>query len=151
MIGKILFVLVLIAIIVYTFKDSAGDIMAQLKDTSLLVITGICIASVLYELVEGWITWSLAKVYNPDFKYWQGVESAFYAAFYRVATLGSGAGVAAIYYFNGWQPWEAEQALRQSIISMKREFLIPKGPDYIPLNICCTKSVLLCFREYSFC
>ena len=100
MIGKILFVLVLIAIIVYTFKDSAGDIMAQLKDTSLPVITGICIASVLYELVEGWINYSFAKVYNPDFKYWQGVESAFYAAFYRVATLGSGAGVAAIYYFN---------------------------------------------------
>lgn len=99
-IGKLVFVLILIAIIVYTFKDSAGDILTQLADTSLLVVVGICISSVLYELVEGWITWSLAKVYNPDFKYWQGVESAFYAAFYRVATLGSGAGVAAIYYFN---------------------------------------------------
>ena len=99
-IGKILFVLILILIIIYTFKDSAGDILTQLKETSFLVIAGICIASVMYELVEGWISYSLAKVYNPDFKYWQGVECAFYAAFYRVATLGSGAGVAAIYYFN---------------------------------------------------
>lgn len=99
-IGKILFVLIIIGIIIYTFKDSAGDILNQLKETSLLVILSICIFSVLYELVEGWITWSLARVYNPDFKYWQGVESAFYASFYRVATLGSGAGVAAIYYFN---------------------------------------------------
>ena len=99
-IGKILFVLILILIIIYTFKDSAGDILTQLKKTSFLVIAGICIASVMYELVEGWISYSLAKVYNPDFKYWQGVECAFYAAFYRVATLGSGAGVAAIYYFN---------------------------------------------------
>ena len=99
-IGKIFFVLILILIIIYTFKDSAGDILTQLKETSFLVIAGICIASVMYELVEGWISYSLAKVYNPDFKYWQGVECAFYAAFYRVATLGSGAGVAAIYYFN---------------------------------------------------
>ena len=99
-IGKILFVLILILIIIYTFKDSAGDILTQLKETSFLVIAGICIASVMYELVEGWISYSLAKVYHPDFKYWQGVECAFYAAFYRVATLGSGAGVAAIYYFN---------------------------------------------------
>lgn len=99
-IGKLAFVLILIGIIIYTFKDSAGDILTQIADTSLLVLVGICISSILYELVEGWITWSLAKVYNPDFKYWQGVESAFYAAFYRVATLGSGAGVAAIYYFN---------------------------------------------------
>jgi len=99
-IGKILFVLILIAIIIYTFKDSAGDILTQLKDTSILVVIGICISSVVYELIEGWISYSLAKVYQPEFKYWQGVECAFYAAFYRVATLGSGAGVAAIYYFN---------------------------------------------------
>ena len=59
-----------------------------MKETSFLVIAGICIASVMYELVEGWISYSLAKVYNPDFKYWQGVECA---SLYRVATLGSGA------------------------------------------------------------
>lgn len=100
MIGKLVFVLILIGIIVYTFKDSAGDILEQLESTSAIVVAAICVASVLYELIEGWINYSFAKVYNPDFKYWQGVESAFYAAFYRVATLGSGAGVAAIYYFN---------------------------------------------------
>lgn len=99
-IGKLIFVLILIAAIVYTFKDSAGDILAQLKETSLMVVLCICLSSICYELVEGWITWAFARVYNPEFKYWQGVESAFYASFYRVATLGSGAGVAAIYYFN---------------------------------------------------
>lgn len=99
-IGKLIFVLVLIAAIIYTFKDSAGDILAQLKETSVIVLLSICISSICYELVEGWITCAFARVYNPEFKYWQGVESAFYASFYRVATLGSGAGVAAIYYFN---------------------------------------------------
>ena len=67
-IGKIFFVLILILIIIYTFKDSAGDILTQLKETSFLVIAGICIASVMYEQVEGCVSYSLAKVYNPDFK-----------------------------------------------------------------------------------
>lgn len=97
---KIAFVLILIAIIVYTFRDSAGPILAELKETSLWVILVISISAVLYELVEGWITYSFARKYNPSFTYRMGVESAFYCSFYRVATLGSGAGVAAVYYFN---------------------------------------------------
>lgn len=97
---RIAFVLILIAIIVYTFRDSAGPILAELKETSLWVIFIISVLAVIYELVEGWITYSFARKYNPTFTYRMGVESAFYCSFYRVATLGSGAGVAAVYYFN---------------------------------------------------
>lgn len=88
------------AAIIYTFRDSAGPIWQQLKETSAAVIAAICAVSFCYELVEGWITWSFAKTYNPDFRYREGVESAFYCSFYRVATLGSGAGLAAVYYFH---------------------------------------------------
>ena len=84
----------------YTFRDSAKPIAEQLKQTSFQVILAICAASVLYELVEGWITYAFARHYNPGFRYLDGVESAFYCSFYRVATLGSGAGIAAIYYFH---------------------------------------------------
>lgn len=97
---RIAFVLILIAIIVYTFRDSAGPILAELKETSLWVIFIISVLAVIYELVEGWITYSFARKYNPSFTYRMGVESAFYCSFYRVATLGSGAGIAAVYYFN---------------------------------------------------
>lgn len=41
-----------------------------------------------------------AREYRPEFSYTFGVESAFFCSFYRVATLGSGAGIAAVYYFN---------------------------------------------------
>ena len=84
----------------YTFRDSAKPIAEQLKQTSFQVILAICAASALYELVEGWITYAFARHYNPGFRYLDGVESAFYCSFYRVATLGSGAGIAAIYYFH---------------------------------------------------
>ena len=100
LIGKLLFIGALIAMVVYTFKDSAGDIVDEISRTSMSVIIAICAMSVLYELIEGWVTYSLAKEYNPCFRYYQGVESAFYISFYRTATLGSGAAVAAIHYFN---------------------------------------------------
>lgn len=84
----------------YTFRDLAEPIFNELKRTSGWVLLLISGSAVIYELVEGWITCSFAKKYNPEFTYRMGVESAFYISFYRTATLGSGAGVAAVYYFN---------------------------------------------------
>ncbi len=97
---KLVFVAAIVAAIVYTFRDSAKPIAEELVQTSWQVVLAICVASVLYELVEGWITYAFARHYNPAFRYRDGVESAFYCSFYRVATLGSGAGIAAIYYFH---------------------------------------------------
>lgn len=93
-------VLLLLGLIIYAFRDMIGPIMGQLRKTSVTVILLICISSTIYELLEGWVTYGLAREYQPAFTYRQGVESAFYCSFYRTATLGSGAGVAAVYYFN---------------------------------------------------
>ena len=98
--GKILFVLLLIAAICYTFRDSAVPIWNQLKKTAPLILIGICLSSVVYHLIEGWIICSFVRQYYPAFRYVWGVECAFYCSFYRVATLGSGAGVAAVYYLD---------------------------------------------------
>lgn len=92
--------LVLIGIIVYTFRDSAGPILAQLKETTPAVIVGICVMTMVYHVLEGLITTILAKQYQPEFTWGMGITNALYCSFYRVATLGSGSGVAAIYYLN---------------------------------------------------
>ena len=60
----------------------------------------VCVLSVLYCLVEALITTILARQYEPGFGYRWGIENMFFCSFYRVATLGSGAGVAAIIYLN---------------------------------------------------
>lgn len=99
-IGKVIFVLLLLAAICYTFRDSAGPICQQLKKTAPLVLVGICLSSTIYHLIEGWIICTFARQYHPAFRYTWGIECAFYCAFYRVATLGSGAGVAAVYYLD---------------------------------------------------
>lgn len=72
--------------------------MTQLCETAPWVIIGICVMTVLYHLLEGYITMLLAKEYNPAFSYRKGVTNAFFCSFYRLATLGSGAGVAAVIY-----------------------------------------------------
>lgn len=95
---KWIFVLVILGVIVYTFRDSAGPIWEQMKKTTPVVMLGICIMTVLYHLVEGGITAILAKQYNPDFTWGMGISNAFFCSFYRVATLGSGSGIAAIVY-----------------------------------------------------
>lgn len=93
-------VVILVGIIVYTFRDSAGPILAQLKKTTPAVVAGICVMTMVYHVVEGLITMVLAKQYQPGFTWGMGITNALYCSFYRVATLGSGAGVAAIYYLN---------------------------------------------------
>lgn len=99
-IGKILFIVVLLAAICYTFRDSAVPIGRQLVRTAPWILIGICMSSVIYHMIEGWVIFSFAREYCPAFRYSWSVGCAFYCSFYRVATLGSGAGVAAVYYLD---------------------------------------------------
>lgn len=98
MVLKIIFVLLLLAAVFYTFHGSAGEMLEQLRQTAPWVIAVILGLSVLYHLLEGWIILIFARKENPNFTYGQGIACAFYCAFYRVSTLGSGAGVAGVFY-----------------------------------------------------
>ncbi|SDB01694.1 lysylphosphatidylglycerol synthase transmembrane domain-containing protein [Eubacterium oxidoreducens] len=98
--AKVIFVIILILIVIYTFHDSAGTIMQQIAQTSLWLIIAVCLVSVIYHLFEGGILFLLSRVHSKDIHYGHCVACAFYAAFYRVATLGGGAGVAAVYYLD---------------------------------------------------
>lgn len=85
-------------VIIYTFRDSAGPIIKELRETTPAVVAGICAMALVYQVIEGLITTMLARQYNPSFTVRMGVTNAFFCSFYRVATLGSGAGIAAIIY-----------------------------------------------------
>lgn len=97
-IGKFVFAVVIVAVIVYTFRDSAGPIARQLAKTTPAVIAGICVLTMVYHVIEGGITTILARQYNTGFTFGTGIVNALFCSFYRVATLGSGSGVAAIVY-----------------------------------------------------
>lgn len=82
--------------VIYTFRDMGEPVFEELKKTTSKVLFGICVMSFCYELLEGAVTFILGRCYNADFRYRWGVESAFLCAFYKVATLGSGTGVASL-------------------------------------------------------
>ena len=98
LIAKLIFIAIIVFVIWLTFKDSMGDIVGEIRNTSIWILLLICLTSVVYHLFEGWMTYSLAKRYNPEFKFLQGIYCAFYCSFYRLTTLGSATGVAAVYY-----------------------------------------------------
>lgn len=94
-------VCIILGLIIYVFRDSAGPIIDQLKKTSLKVVLLIILATLLYGVFESLITWILARQYNPNFRYRQAFGMTYFCSFYRTVTLGSGAGVAAIVYMSG--------------------------------------------------
>lgn len=97
---KWLLVLALVILVCLANRQSLPEILREVGRTPPMVIGAACLLSVGYFLAEGAIIHYMTKRYRPEFTFREGVSCAFYCAFYRVATLGSGSGVAEIYYLN---------------------------------------------------
>ena len=98
--GKLLFVCLLLGILYYSFRDSMGEMLTELSRVSPPVIFLLFLTVLLYHICEGHITWLIVHKTHPEYSNWKGFCNAFYASFYKTATLGSGSGIAAIYYLN---------------------------------------------------
>lgn len=98
--GKLLFVCLLLGILYYSFRGSIGDMLTELSHVSSRVILLLFLTVILYHVCEGCITWMIVRKTHPEYTYWNGFCNAFYTSFYKTATLGSGSGIAAIYYLN---------------------------------------------------
>ena len=67
------FVLVLLGLIVYVFRDMAGPIAKQLVKTSPWIVVLILVATLLYGVFESTITMLFARQYNPTFTFRQDI------------------------------------------------------------------------------
>lgn len=94
------FVLIIIGLIIYVFRDMAGPIAKQLMKTSPWIIVLIILATLLYGVGESTVTMLFARQYNPSFTFRQAFGMTYFVSFYRTATLGNGAGVSALVYLN---------------------------------------------------
>lgn len=97
---KLVVLVLFISISVYTFRDLGQPILNEIKHTPIQVIVMICVFALLYEVVDGWITTTLARVYNPDFSLISGIGCSLYACFYRLASAGTGTGLAGVHYLS---------------------------------------------------
>lgn len=98
--GKLLFVCLLLGILYYSFRDSMGDMLTELAGVSPQVVLSLFVTVILYHICEGHITWLIVHKTHPEYPRWKGFCNAFYCSFYKTATLGSGSGIAGIYYLN---------------------------------------------------
>ena len=96
----LLFVCLLLGILYYSFKDSMEDMITELSKVSPQVILVLFLSVVVYHLCEGHITWLIVHKTHPEYPRLKGFCNAFYCSFYKTATLGSGSGIAGIYYLN---------------------------------------------------
>ena len=97
---KLLFVCLLLGILYYSFKDSMGDMLTELAGVSPQVVLSLFVTVILYHIFEGHITWLIVHKTHPEYPRLKGFCNAFYCSFYKTATLGSGSGIAGIYYLN---------------------------------------------------
>ena len=98
--GKLLFVCLLLGILYYSFRDSMGDMLTELANVSPQVVMSLFLTVILYHICEGHITWLIVHKTHPEYPRLKGFCNAFYCSFYKTATLGSGSGIAGIYYLN---------------------------------------------------
>ena len=98
--GKLLFVCLLLGILYYSFRDSMGDMLTELAGVSPQVVLSLFLTVILYHICEGHITWLIVPKTHPEYPRLKGFFNSFYCSFYKTATLGSGSGIAGIYYLN---------------------------------------------------
>lgn len=105
--GKWLFVLALIFLVCVANRKVLPEILREAARTSPILIGMSCLLSAGYFLTEGKIIQVMTGLNEPlrhqsAFTWGKGIACAFYCEFYRVATLGSGSGIAEIYYLNSY-------------------------------------------------
>lgn len=88
----------LFALAVMFYKDSINEIILGIKELSICQILVSSLISSLFFILEGHIIYSMAHPYEVSYRWKKGIRTAYLCEFYRILTLGSGSGVAAIYY-----------------------------------------------------
>lgn len=99
---RLMFILVLTGIVVVFFPDELSKIAGELKRTAPEVLTAILLLAFLRFMLEGLVIRTAAgQLKNGSrLSVKDGICCAFYCEFFRLFTLGTGSGIAEIYYLS---------------------------------------------------
>lgn len=97
---KWLFIFALIAFAIIKNKDFAVSAIKQVSKVKPYEVALCLLLANLYFVFEGTIISLITKTGEERLSIWQGIVCAYMCAFYRLATLGSGNGIAQVYYYN---------------------------------------------------
>lgn len=95
---KWLILLLMLFAALYFYRDSLHEIFEGVKALSAKTICVTFLFSFVYFITEGLIITIMAKPFSASFHFYNGISTAYICEFYRLLTLGSGAGIAELYY-----------------------------------------------------
>ena len=102
--AKILINIVLIAIIIgvicKVFGGQSEEIIEQISKMTFATLFIIILCSAFFNAADGLAYYVMAKRYNDNFKWYQGVGCSYYCAFFRLTTFGSGTAASGMYYLH---------------------------------------------------
>lgn len=84
----------------YKNQDFMREAVAEVKEIPVWMLISCLLLANLYFLAEGTIISRMTSTGQPRLSIFKGVSCAYMCAFYRLATLGSGNGIAQLYYYN---------------------------------------------------
>lgn len=97
---KWLFILGLLVFACIKNKTFMKEAVAQLREIPLYTLILCLISANMYFIAEGVIISKMTSTGNVRLSVFQGISCTYMCAFYRLATLGSGNGIAQLYYYN---------------------------------------------------
>lgn len=84
----------------FQYQDFFNDALREVKVTPLKVLAACFLLANLYFVAEGTIISKMTATGDSKLTVWQGICCTYMCAFYRLATLGSGNGIAQVYYYS---------------------------------------------------
>ena len=95
---KWIVLVLLLTVALYFYRDSLREILQGIRALSVKQLAISCLIAVMFFLTEGFIVYYMAYPIESTYKWIKGIKVAYLCEFYRILTLGSGSGFAAIYY-----------------------------------------------------
>ncbi len=102
-IGNILKWVLIIGLLIFACvknKSFMAEAIYEIRHTSLVVVVVCVVLSNLYFVAEGRIISRMTSSCESGLSLWQGMKCAYMCAFYKLATFGSGTGIAQVYFYN---------------------------------------------------
>ena len=99
-IAKWLVIFALIAFVCYKNQDLMQEALEEIQITPVWKLVVCLLLGNLYFIAEGCIISEMTNTCDHRLSVWQGITCAYLCTFFRIATLGSGTGVAQLYYYN---------------------------------------------------
>lgn len=96
---NIVLLVVILGVMFYLLQNSFGEILAELKSTTVYALITVFACGTLYLIAEGINIKTLAEPFTSDFTRRDGFFAVCYYTFYRVVTFGAGTLISEVNYY----------------------------------------------------